>query len=691
MELPIDHFRLLGVNPSTDAQAVLHTLEQRISRPPGQGFSQETLDARAELLRFSADLLSDSDRRADYESRLTTPVDPDAEHPTHDVVGLDVPPSREVAGLLLLLEAGEPLDCFTAACRCLQPPQAPVLGSSREADLTLLAAHSCLEAAEDYRRERRYEAAAQLLQEGLQLLQRMGRLPDLRIRITQELERLAPYRVLDLLSRDLTATEDRAEGVELLEDLVRNRGGLEGDEDPHFSQNEFQLFFKQIRGFLTVQEQVDLFHRWAEGGSEAADFLETTALTASGFAQRKPERIAAARDQLQASGRSGIEPLLANLNLLLGDVETARTQFDQGASEELRAWAERQSRDPLGQLCAYCRDWLTRDVLPGYRDLEAEADLEAYFSDRDVVKFVEQDDLRRGRSFSGLTPGALGGAGIGSGIGAEISEGFGKDFTSKDFASKDFSSGFGQEFASTGGSEALSPVAAGPGFSPLDFSTGTSVPAADGEAIGPVKNESPARRAGSGPSQFPFRRILPAAIAALALLVAGTWWLRSRSPEPPGTAALPTESPSAKPPQKPKPAPSGELSPLTSASPTADQLQGLLNAWLGSKAAVLGGEPIPAGLDRIARESMVTRLKSERRRDESRGHRQTVKAEVRDLAISQRSAGRIAVRAEINYSDSLINRDGKTIDRTGPTTLRNTYVFGRDEGRWRLAAFSPAN
>ena len=678
MELPIDHFRLLGVNPSTDAQAVLHTLEQRLSRAPGQGFSQETLDARAELLRFSADLLSDADRRADYESRLTTPVDPDADHPTHEVEGLDVPPSREVAGLLLLLEAGEPLDCFTAACRCLQPPQAPVLGSSREADLTLLAAHSCLEAAEEYRHERRYEAAARLLQEGLQLLQRMERLPDLRIRLTQELERLAPYRVLDLLSRDLTATEDRAEGVELLEDLVRNRGGLEGDEDPHFSQNEFQLFFKQIRGFLTVQEQVDLFHRWAEDGSEAADFLETTALTASGFAQRKPERIAAARDQLEASGRSGIDPLLANLNLLLGDVETARTQFDQGASEELRAWAERQSRDPLGQLCAYCRDWLTRDVLPGYRDLEAEADLEAYFSDRDVVKYVEQDDLRRGRSFGGLSPGALDGAGLGEGL-------------SKDFSSKDFSSGFGQEFSSSSGADLFSSGGTGSAFRDLDVSSGVSAPAAPAQADGPAKDASAAPRRGSGGSRPAFRRLLPAAIAALALVLVGTWWLRSRSPEPTGAADPAAETPPAKPPQASKPATSKKLTAITSPSPTADQLQALLNAWQTSKAAVLGGEPMPPELDRIAREGMIARLKAERQRDQSSGHTQTVKAEIRDLTISQRSAGRIAVSAEIAYGDSLNDRDGKTIKRTGPTTLRNTYVFGRDDGRWRLAAFSPAN
>ena len=149
---------------------------------------------------------------------------------------------------------------------------------------------------------------------------------------------------------------------------------------------------------------MDLFSRWGDAGSGAADFLATIALTASGFAQRKPERIAAARDRLTASGRSGIEPLLANLQLLLGDVDVALDTFAQGAQGDLKDWAARQSGDPLAQLCAYCRDWLSRDVLPGYRDLDGEADLEAFFSDRDVVSWVEREDRRQGRQFTASSP-----------------------------------------------------------------------------------------------------------------------------------------------------------------------------------------------------------------------------------------------------------------------------------------------
>ncbi|HYP03079.1 MAG TPA: molecular chaperone DnaJ, partial [Cyanobium sp.] len=147
MDLPIDHFRLLGVSPASDAQHVLRTLQQRLDRLPHQGFTPETLQARAELLRASADLLSDSERRTVYEAALTSLAR--AEEPV--VPALDVATPLEMGGLLLLLEADQPLECFEMACRCLQPPQAPALSSGREADLTLLAGLSCLEAAGELR------------------------------------------------------------------------------------------------------------------------------------------------------------------------------------------------------------------------------------------------------------------------------------------------------------------------------------------------------------------------------------------------------------------------------------------------------------------------------------------------------------------------------------------------------------
>ena len=104
MDLPIDHFRLLGVSPSAEADTVLRKLQSRCDSPPDQGFTYEVLLQRAELLRRSADLLTDPVRRADYEACL----DLSSNNP-NDTVGLELAASSEAAGLILLWEANSPL------------------------------------------------------------------------------------------------------------------------------------------------------------------------------------------------------------------------------------------------------------------------------------------------------------------------------------------------------------------------------------------------------------------------------------------------------------------------------------------------------------------------------------------------------------------------------------------------------
>jgi len=156
LDLPIDHFRLLGVSPSADPASILRRLQTRSDSPPDDGFTHEGLLQRQALLRQSADLLTDPGARADYEAAL---LSLSSSHP-NETVGLDLAASSEVAGLILLWEAGAAYEAFQLARQGLQPPQAPALGSGREADLTLLAALACRDASRDEQQQRRYESAA---------------------------------------------------------------------------------------------------------------------------------------------------------------------------------------------------------------------------------------------------------------------------------------------------------------------------------------------------------------------------------------------------------------------------------------------------------------------------------------------------------------------------------------------------
>jgi hypothetical protein len=666
LELPIDHFRLLGVSPTTDVQTVLRTLQQRIDRVPDQGFTLDTLEARNTLLRQSADLLSDQERRSAYESQLTALSQ--SGQPLQ--AALELGSNQELGGLLLLHEAGQHLEVFELVQRALQPPQAPALGSGREADLCLLGALSCLAGAEDLRRNRRFESAALLLGEGQQLLQRMGQQPQQRLAMSEALQSLRPYRVLDQLSRDLGAVEARSEGLRLLEELVGERGGLEGQRDPSMGTEEFQAFFRQIRAFLTVQEQIDLFSRWSSapgqrGGS--ADFLATSALTASGFAQRKPERIATAKTRLLASGQADNQPLLACLHLLLGQVDEAEAAFAQGSSPEIRSWAQRAGENPLAQLCAYCRDWLARDVLPGYRDLDADADLEAYFADRDVQAYLDELDE------APAPPPAPGFGFAGSALpAAQALLGL---------------SGFAGDGGN--GEDSLAP--------PNDLDDGDLEPT--GLALPDWFQGS------NGPR---LARIAASAAALILVLAGGFALLRPRptpipvepkqdakSGAPDGSkdaAAVPQPpTPAAQQPAVPAPGATQAQLPLLTEQPSTEQVRGLLEGWLSAKAAVLAGQQPAVPLDRLARDAQLQRLAAEQRQDKALNQTQRITAKVVGFQIEESSANRIAALATIDYTDQRLDAAGQPVGQpTRLTALRNRYVFGRDQGTWRLVSFQRA-
>jgi hypothetical protein len=681
LELPIDHFRLLGVSPTTDGQTVLNMLQQRLERAPDQGFTRDTIEARADLLRASADVLSDDQRRQDYERELTSISAGGA------IGGLEIHPSREVGGLLLLLEAGQGQEAFEAARRALQPPQAPSLGSGREADLTLLAGLACRAAAEEYQNQRRYETAARTLQQGLQQLQRMGKLPELRQELEQDLRQLQPYRVLDLIRRDLAATTERRLGIELLDDLVSRRGGLEGNHDPAFSRAEFVPFLQQIRAFLTAQEQVDLFGHWAEAGSEQAHILSAVAMTAAGFVQRKPERIQAALQRLLNRGHAGVEAVMACQLLLLGRVDEARPLFSGAGATTLLLRKTAQDEPPqnhddgLADLCAACRRWLKEEVLPGFRDIEAEADLEAWFADRDVQAYIEHQDRIRNRQQPVPHP---------QQTVAEpplpAVDGFGGDWSS-DWSSSD--------------PAAALPMAPDPA---QDTATATPAEREEPPTRGPQPWDDwdlPGRFADGRrwllELQAGQRTPLAVAAAIAVLALGGVAWLSLRPQQAKAPAALPATSRPQRPAASPRPAaapppaaaPAADSVPLTRGEPSNLDLQTLLDTWLETKASLLAGRPAAAPLAELASPTLIRKLEKRQAENRQAGLSETIEARVESLEILERGPNRISAAVRLQYSDETRDATGRVINRSPRTELRNRYVFIREGDTWRVADFRP--
>ena len=393
MELPLDYFRLIGVSPSATSEEILRSFQLRLDKTPEEGFTYEVLSQRAELLRLTADLLTDIDSRREYENQLL-----------NGASGLELSSNREVAGLILLWESGSPKEAFKIARKALQPPQTPALGSSREADLTLLAALSARDAAIQEQEQRFYSNSADFLQDGIQLLQRMGKLGELRKNLEEDLASLLPYRILDLLSKDLNDYDSHKKGLSMLENLIIKRGGLEGKNTSEYSnylnQQEFEAFFQQIKPFLTVQEQIDLFLELQKRGSTEAGFLAFLSLTAIGFSRRKPEKLFEARKILKKLNFVGLDsmPLIGCLDLLLADVEQSLARFLSSSDEKLIDWLNSYPGEKLEAICIFCKNWLETDVLVGYRDIDMqEIDLDSWFEDREIQEFIEKLEKKSNR------------------------------------------------------------------------------------------------------------------------------------------------------------------------------------------------------------------------------------------------------------------------------------------------------
>ena len=365
MELPLDHFRLIGVSPSATSEEILRAFQLRLDKTPDEGFTYEVLTQRSELLRLTADLLTDPERRRGYENQLL-----------NGASGLEFSSNREVAGLILLWESGSPKEAFKITRKALQPPQTPALGSNREADLTLLAALTARDSAIQEQQFRSYSNAADFLHEGIQILQRMGKLSQLRNDLEEDLVSLLPFRILDLLSRDLNDQESHKKGLSMLENLIIKRGGLEGNNKSEYkdylNQQEFEAFFQQIKPYLTVQEQIDLFLELQKRGSLEAGFLAFLSLTANGFSKRKPEKLFEARRILKKLNLSGLDsmPLIGCLDLLLADIDQASARFSSSSDENLRDWLNNYPGNKLEAICIFCKNWLENDVLVGFRDIE---------------------------------------------------------------------------------------------------------------------------------------------------------------------------------------------------------------------------------------------------------------------------------------------------------------------------------
>ena len=700
MELPLDHFRLIGVSPSATSEEVLRAFQLRLDKTPDEGFTYEVLTQRSELLRLTADLLTNPESRREYENLLL-----------NGASSLEFSSNREVAGLILLWESGAPKEAFKITRKALQPPQTPALGSSREADLTLLAALTARDSAIQEQELRSYSNAADFLQDGIQLLQRMGKLVDKRKELEEDLAALLPYRILDFLSRDLNDQESHKKGLSMLENLIIKRGGLEGknksEHGEYLNQKEFEAFFQQIRPFLTVQEQIDLFLELQKRGSLEAGFLAFLSLTAIGFSRRKPEKLFEARRILKKLNLSGLDsmPIVGCLDLLLADIDQASARFISSSDEKLKDWLNSYPGNKLEAICSFCKNWLENDVLVGFRDIDSkEVDLDSWFEDREIQEFIEnlekksnknkyksklQNQQFKKESMQNIEDSYNSGDHFDE-RSLPLPGGIKQKIEKLDIQEDSFNGEIYKNKSIEFYKYLIEKIAE------LKFTFGEFIK--DRELL----------------SKSPYLIYLYAFLILFAFgIVMGFLRNNFKKPIQNGTVE---DKPLVVLDKNQKVSDSGigidiiekkkktysnevntisgeskkknlsKLKAITKSSPSLEEIRNLISKWLISKSNYLAGKS-EINISMIVRDGLIDRTIEERKNDVRKGVYKEISSQIRKIELDSQTSSRIVVLVELNYLEKIIKNSGELITQTSLTPLKVKYILGFSNNSWKLVDF----
>ncbi len=417
MRIPLDYYRILGLPIQAPAEQLKQAHDDRTHQMPRREYSENAIAARRALLDEAYGILIDPDQRDEYDQRflVTTTFDSDLALGEPTRIDTEPTPHIEIAdhhlvgALLILQELGE----YELVLKVGRPYlSSGRLGSGSSslkngqfgdpnvalADTVLTIALACLDLGREHWQQGQHETAAEALETGEELLVREGLFAGIRGEIQSDLLRLRPYRVLELLALpDQQYPGDRKKGLSLLQDMLRERDGIDGtgDDQSGLSMDDFLRFVQQLRGYLSAEEQQVLFEEEARRPSAVATYLAIYALIARGFAEHQPALIRRAKHLLaKLSARQDVHLEQSVCALLLGQTEEANRLLELSQEYEPIAFIREHSQgspDWLPGLCLYAERWLGGEVFPHFRDLsQRHVALKDYFADEQVQLYLEE-------------------------------------------------------------------------------------------------------------------------------------------------------------------------------------------------------------------------------------------------------------------------------------------------------------
>ena len=412
MRIPLDYYTILGVPHEVPSEQLTQAYEDRCLQLPRREYSDYAIAARRQLLTQAYEILSNSEKRDEYDKAFFGNL----HHPTQELPQILLPPipvtestettsfkengfeitQEQLPGALLLLEElGKYNEVIRLAEENLPLLEASVPASTKE-DMILSLANAALEMSLEQGQREHWEEAAESANQGLVKLKQLQLFPQLQNELTAALNKLRPYRILALVSLDNTDSQERRRGIELLEQMIQDRHGIDGKvtDKAELGIDDFLRFIQQIRLYLTAQEQQTLFEAEAKRPSITGIYLTAYVLLARGFAEKCPSLIVQAKRWLeQLSHHQAINIEQAVCALLLSQTEEANQVLEQSRPDEVLQTIQEKSDgspDLIPGLCWYTKQWLETEVLTHFRDLSSHSvSLDDYFADENVQSYLD--------------------------------------------------------------------------------------------------------------------------------------------------------------------------------------------------------------------------------------------------------------------------------------------------------------
>ncbi|MEG5137159.1 MULTISPECIES: IMS domain-containing protein [unclassified Microcoleus] len=438
MLIPLDYYRILGLPIQATAEQLQQAHRDRTLQLPRREYSEVAIVARKQLIDEACAVLSDSDGRKAYDANfLAKTYDRESEAaiaakqrlktssgqatflqdagetvaaeskaldaaPDPHTPSIEIDDNQFVGALLVLQELGE--------YELVQKLGRPYLNNGSIAidearfgdpqlvrpDIVLTVALACLELGREQWQQGQYQNAAKSLDAGQELLLRESLFPSVRGEMQTDIYKLRPYNILELLSLPEEKVSERRQGLQILREMLEERGGIDGSGDDRsgLGIEDFLRFVQQLRKHLTSSEQQTLFEAEAGRPSAVATYLSVYTLLAQGFAARQPAMIRRAKLMLMQLGRrQDVHLEKAVCSLLLGQTEEASRALELSSEKEPLAFIREHSQDSpdlLPGLCLYAEHWLQEEVFPHFRDLANQSvSLKDYFADPKVQAYLE--------------------------------------------------------------------------------------------------------------------------------------------------------------------------------------------------------------------------------------------------------------------------------------------------------------